>query len=73
MHGNVDFNKGKFFIPVKDQGDSFYMASLQSVLRIGIPAALEATMYTIANLIIQIFVNGLGTDTVAAWGTFAEN
>ena len=23
MHGNVDFNKGKFFIPVKDQGDSF--------------------------------------------------
>lgn len=48
------------------------MASLQSVLRIGIPAALEATMYTIANLIIQIFVNGLGTDTVAAWGTFAK-
>ena len=40
------------------------MASLQSVLRIGIPAALEATMYTIANLIIQIFVNGLGTDGV---------
>ena len=29
-------------------------------------------MYTIANLIIQIFVNGLGTDTVAAWGTFAK-
>ena len=29
-------------------------------------------MYNIANLIIQIFVNKLGTDTVAAWGTFAK-
>ena len=50
----------------------FYGASLKSVLRIGIPAALEATMYTIANLIIQVFVNELRTDTVAAWGTFAK-
>ena len=50
----------------------FYRVSLNSVLRTGIPAALEATMYTIANLIIQVFVNELGTDTVAAWGTFAK-
>lgn len=50
----------------------FYRVSLNSVLRIGIPAALEATMYTVANLIIQVFVNELGTDTVAAWGTFAK-
>ena len=50
----------------------FYRVSLNSVLRIGIPAALEATMYTIANLIIQVFVNELGTDTVAAGGTFAK-
>ena len=50
----------------------FYRVSLNSVLRISIPAALEATMYTIANLIIQVFVNELGTDTVAAWGTFAK-
>lgn len=50
----------------------FYRVSLRAVLRIGIPAALEATMYTIANLIIQVFVNELGTDTVAAWGTFAK-
>ena len=26
----------------------------------------------LANLIIQVFVNELGTDTVAAWGTFAK-
>ena len=61
--------KGNSLFRLKIREIRFYMASLQSVLRIGIPAALEATMYTIANLIIQIFVNGLGTDTVAAWGT----
>jgi len=64
--------KGNSLFRLKIREIRFYMASLQSVLRIGIPAALEATMYTIANLIIQIFVNGLGTDTVAAWGTFAK-
>ena len=60
------------FTPLKLQKIRFFSRSLISVLRIGIPAALEAAMYTIANLIIQIFVNELGTDTVAAWGTFGK-
>ena len=60
------------FTPLKLQKIRFFGRSLISVLRIGIPAALEAAMYTIANLIIQIFVNELGTDTVAAWGTFGK-
>lgn len=50
----------------------FYRVSLASLLRIGIPAGLEAAMYTISNLVIQIFVNELGTDIVAAWGTFGK-
>ena len=60
------------FTPLKLQKTRFFSRSLISVLRIGIPAALEAAMYTIANLIIQIFVNELGTDTVAAWGTLGK-
>lgn len=60
------------FTPLKLQKIRFFSRSLISVLRIGIPAALEAAMYTIANLIIQIFVNELGTDTVAAWGTLGK-
>ena len=64
--------KGNDLFHLKLRGIRFYRVSLQAVLRIGIPAALEATMYTIANLIIQVFVNELGTDTVAAWGTFAK-
>lgn len=46
--------------------------SLRSMLRIGIPAGMESVMYNIANLVIQVFVNNLGTDTVAAWGTFGK-
>lgn len=46
--------------------------ALNRILNIGIPAGLESVMYSISNLVIQIFVNKLGTDTVAAWGTFAK-
>ena len=50
----------------------FHMVSFQAIMRIGIPAALEAAMYTVANIVIQVFVNELGTDTVAAWGSFGK-
>lgn len=50
----------------------FYGVSLKSILRIGIPAGIEAAMYCMANIVIQVFVNRLGTDYVAAWGTFGK-
>ena len=46
---------------------------LFSVLRIGIPAGLESVMYNISNIVIQVFVNNLGTDTVAGMGNSWEN
>ena len=51
----------------------FHSRYLKAILRIGIPAALESTMYNVSNLIIQVYVNKLGTDTVAAWGTLIKN
>lgn len=45
---------------------------LTAFLVIGIPAGLESVMYNISNMIIQTFVNRLGTDTVAAWGTLGK-
>lgn len=50
----------------------FYGNSLCSLLRIGVPAGIEAAMYCVANIVIQVFVNRLGTDHVAAWGTFGK-
>ena len=43
---------------------SFY---LKKILMIGIPSTVHSLTYTASNLIIQIAVNGFGTDTVAAW------
>ncbi len=45
---------------------------LSLMLRIGIPAGLESVMYSISNVMIQVFMNRLGTDTVAAWGTLSK-
>ena len=42
-------------------------ATLLHILGIGVPAAVEASMYSISNLLIQIPINHLGTAAVAAW------
>lgn len=41
---------------------------LKSEVRIGLPSAIQACIYSVSNIIIQTAVNGLGTDTAAAWG-----
>jgi len=40
---------------------------LEKTMRIGIPAAIQSSMYGISNLIIQIYVNDFGSMVVAAW------
>ncbi|MCI2058781.1 MAG: MATE family efflux transporter [Oscillibacter sp.] len=40
---------------------------MAQMLKIGIPAGLQASMYNFSNLIIQVAVNSLGTVVVAAW------
>jgi len=37
------------------------------MLRLGIPAGLQSSMYSISNMIIQVAVNSLGTVVVASW------
>ena len=41
--------------------------SLQRILYIGIPAAIQGAMYSVSNLLIQSAINDFGTTTVAAW------
>ena len=40
---------------------------LRRMMHIGVPAALQASMYGVSNMILQIYVNLLGTTVVAAW------
>jgi len=37
------------------------------MMRIGIPSGLEASMYNVSNIILQVAVNTLGTVVVASW------
>ncbi len=40
---------------------------LSNMLRLGIPAGLQSSMYSVSNMIIQVAVNSLGTIVVASW------
>ncbi len=40
---------------------------LANMLRLGIPAGLQSSMYSVSNMIIQVAVNSLGTVVVASW------
>lgn len=40
---------------------------LKNIVRIGLPAGLQTSMYSISNLLVQASVNTFGTDTIAAW------
>lgn len=44
-----------------------YPASLRRILYVGVPAAVQGSMYSLSNIIIQAAVNNFGTVTVAAW------
>ncbi len=39
---------------------------LAGILRIGLPTAIQSSTYSVSNLLLQIAMNELGTDTVAA-------
>lgn len=50
----------------------FHGEPLAMLLRLGLPSGLQATMYSLANIIIQTALNSFGTDTVAAWTAFSK-
>lgn len=50
----------------------FHPNILRNIVRIGLPAGLQSSMYSISNLIVQSSVNSFGTDTVAAWTAYGK-
>ena len=40
---------------------------LKRMMRIGLPSGLEASMYSVSNMVMQVAVNALGTVVVASW------
>lgn len=50
----------------------FHGDLIPAILRIGLPAGLQSVMYSLSNVIIQSFINRLGTDTAAAWSAWGR-
>ncbi len=45
---------------------------LAKILRLGFPAGVQSSLYTVSNLIIQTFINSFGTDCAAAWAAYGK-
>lgn len=44
-----------------------HRAFFKRMMRIGLPSGLEASMYSVSNIVMQVAVNALGTVVVASW------
>ena len=47
-------------------------SALWKIIKLGIPAGLQATTYTISNILIQSAVNELGSNTASAWAAYGK-
>ncbi|MEG1361308.1 MAG: MATE family efflux transporter [Lachnospiraceae bacterium] len=45
---------------------------LIQITRIGVPVGLQSVLYTVSNMIIQGYINGFGTTSVAAWTAYGK-
>ncbi len=45
---------------------------IKNILKIGIPAGLQISVFTISGVIIQAFINSFGTNTIAAWSAYSK-
>ncbi len=45
---------------------------LTRIIRIGLPAGIQSTMYTLSNVLIQASINEFGKDATAAWAAYGK-
>jgi len=45
---------------------------MKAMMRIGIPSGLQSIMYNLANAIIQVAINDLGTNSIAGWAAYRK-
>lgn len=46
--------------------------TLKRMLRIGVPEAMQAVLYSISNILIQTNIDGFGTNTIAAMSAYSK-
>ena len=50
----------------------FHKKTLGRIIRIGLPAGIQSTMYSVSNVLIQASINSFGTDVMAAWTAYGK-
>lgn len=45
---------------------------LKRIIKIGIPAGIQSTMYSISNIVLQTNINTFGTNTIASWAVYIK-
>ena len=48
------------------------MPMFLKIIRIGLPAGFQTTMYTLSNILIQAAINGFGNNAAAAWAAYGK-
>ena len=54
------------------RGERFNRLIFYRMIQIGIPAGVQASMYSIANMLVQSAINSLGTDAMAGWTAYRK-
>ncbi len=50
----------------------FHSDMLVKIIRIGLPAGFQSTMYTLSNVLIQAAINSFGNNTASAWAAYGK-
>ena len=50
----------------------FHLPVLKKIVKIGAPAGIQSTMYSIANIVLQTHINSFGTQTIASWSVYIK-
>lgn len=50
----------------------FEFPILKRIIKIGLPAGMQSTMYSIANIVLQTHINSFGTMTIASWAVYIK-
>ena len=48
------------------------MQMFVKIIRIGLPAGFQTTMYSLSNILIQASINGFGNNAAAAWAAYGK-
>lgn len=51
---------------------AFDKVMLKKIVKIGVPAGIQSTMYSISNIVLQTRINSFGTNTIASWAVYVK-